>query len=123
MRREWIGMLVRYSLTGGLNTLVHWCVFALVLLMDTPQAIANLVAFLVAVTVSFFVNARWTFKAQPSLRRYLTMVVAMGALSYFIGGIADILGLHPLVTLVTFSLISLVAGFLVARFVVFREVH
>jgi len=115
--------LMRYAVTGGLNTLIHWSVFGLMLLVGSSQAMANLVAFVVAVTFSFFINARWTFRVKPSLSRYLTMVVSMGALSYVVGRLADHIGLHPVLTLISFSVFSLAAGFLVARFVVFREVR
>ena len=45
----------------------------------------------------------------------------MGMLSYGLGFIADSYGIRRLVTVVTFSLLSLFLGFLYARFVVFRD--
>lgn len=116
-----MGAMLRYAVTGGLNTLVHRCLFCAMVMMGSPQSLANLMAFIVAVTGSFFVNARWTFKVQPSLGRYLAMVIAMGVLSYLVGGAADHSGLNPVLTLVAFSLFSLVIGFLAARFIVFRR--
>lgn len=113
---------LRYALTGGLNTAVHWAVFAVLVGNGLRQSIANLLAFSVAVTVSYFVNAHWTFKAKTSVRRYLVMVGTMGCLSFAVGAVADRLALHPLVTLVGFSLVSLVIGFVIAKLVVFREV-
>ena len=122
MKTGWLQPILRYAVTGGLNTAVHWCVFAALVWAGSPQSFANLSGFVVAVTVSFFINARWTFNARPSLKRYTAMVLTMGLLSFVVGSAADRLSLHPLVTLVGFSLISLVIGFLIAKFIVFREV-
>ncbi|EBU6655699.1 translocase, partial [Salmonella enterica subsp. enterica serovar Typhimurium] len=58
-----IQLFARYFSVGVINTLLHWVVFAaLVYLASTTQATANLIAFIVAVTFSFFANAKFTFK-------------------------------------------------------------
>ncbi|HEX5783528.1 MAG TPA: GtrA family protein [Burkholderiaceae bacterium] len=112
----------RYLSVGVLNTLLHWAVFSAVLtLTSASQAIANLIAFGVAVSFSFVVNARFTFKAQASTGRYVAFVGVMGALSVLTGWASDQLALPPLVTLVAFSIISLVCGFIYSKYVVFRE--
>lgn len=122
MSARFLQPLLRYAMTGGLNTAVHWCIFAVLVWLGIRQSLANLSAFVVAVTISFFVNARWTFKARPSFRQYLSMALTMGLLSFVLGVLADSLSLHPLFTMIGFSLLSLVVGFLIAKFIVFREV-
>ena len=113
----------RYLSVGALNTLLHWAVFTAILTATSfSQAIANLVAFAVAVSFSFIVNSHFTFKAKATGRRYLGFVGFMGLLSLLIGGAADRLGLPPLITLVAFSAISLVCGFLYSKYVIFRSV-
>ena len=111
----------KYLMTGVLNTLIHWGVFFLVYrVFSTSQTTGNFVAFCVAVTFSFFANAKFTFKSNASLRRYLLFVLFMGALSILVGWGADTLGALPIITLVFFSGISLVLGFIYARYIVFR---
>ena len=90
-------LFVRYTSVGVINTLLHWLVFAILFFAGASQTIANLAAFCVAVTFSFFVNARWTF-----------------------GKLADRAHINPVITLVAFSAISLVFGFIYSRFIVFR---
>jgi len=85
------------------------------------QALANLLAFACAVTVSFFANARLTFQSQPSLRRYVSYVLFLGVLAWVSGAIAERAGLPALVTLIGFSAISLIVGFLYSRFIIFAE--
>jgi len=112
----------RYVSVGVLNTAIHWAVFYLVLwTSDATQSLANFVAFCVAVTFSFFVNARWTFNAETTTLRYMIYVAFMGSLATAVGWAADRSGLAPLLTLVAFSAISLFCGFIYSRYIVFRE--
>lgn len=113
----------RYLSVGVLNTVLHWIVFASILtLSSVGQAVANLVAFVVAISFSFFVNSRFTFKSKPTTRRYVVFVGFMGMMSLLTGVMADRLDWPPLVTLVAFSAISATCGFLYSKYVVFRSV-
>jgi putative flippase GtrA len=113
----------RYVSVGVPNTALHWVCFGVLFsLIELNQAISNLVAFCVAVTFSFFVNARWTFKSKATAGRYMAFVVFMGAMAALTGFIADGLHAPALLTLIVFSGFSLVAGFIYSRFIVFKEV-
>ncbi|MFJ2975553.1 GtrA family protein [Kluyvera sp. NPDC087067] len=113
----------RYVSVGVLNTALHWACFGVLFsLFGLNQAISNLVAFSVAVTFSFFVNARWTFKTKATTGRYVAFVIFMGAMAVLTGYIADSLHAPALLTLIVFSGFSLVAGFIYSKFIVFRDV-
>ncbi len=114
-------LFLRYTSVGVLNTLVHWSIFFLLYQLGASQAVSNTGAFLVAVTLSFVLNAVFTFQARATGARYLCFVAFMGALGLATGAAADRLALHPLVTLVVFSSSSLVLGFAYSRWVVFRR--
>ena len=112
----------RYLSVGVLNTLIHWIVFlALVYLMGTNQSFSNLMAFCVATTFGFFANAKWTFNKEYSLYRYFIYVSFLGLMAVLFGRAADLLSLPPLITTVSFSLFSLVIGFLYSNFIVFKD--
>lgn len=113
-------LFAKYSSIGVINTLLHWLVFALLYAQHFSQALANFIAFCVAVTFSFFANARWTFSASATPARYVVFVIFMGAMATGVGTLADRTHLNPAITLVTFSALSLVAGFLYSNFIVFR---
>lgn len=86
-----IQLFARYFSVGVINTLLHWVVFAaLVYLASTTQATANLIAFIVAVTFSFFANAKFTFKKKATSGRYVAFVGFMGVLSYLTAAIIRI---------------------------------
>ncbi|MGK5721441.1 GtrA family protein [Proteus mirabilis] len=74
-------LFARYFSVGVINTLLHWVVFGIfVYLVTTTQATANLIAFIIAVTFSFFANAKFTFKKKATGRRYIAFTVFMGVL-------------------------------------------
>ncbi len=111
-----------YALVGVLNTAVHWCIFlSLFYLAGMPQGPANFIGFACAVTVSFFVNARVTFKSSATLSRYVGYTVFLGALAYLTGALAQSMSMPPLVTAAGFSAISLTLGYLYSRFFIFAE--
>lgn len=108
----------KYLIVGVFNTAIHVAVFAAMhLFVGTDQAISNLTAFFVALSFSFLANARYTFRAPVSLLRYLTFVAGMGSLSVAVGSIADLQSWRPMVTVVVYSAISLLLGFLLSRWI------
>ncbi len=112
----------KYAAIGVLNTLIHWVVFAVfVYALETGQALANFGGFVVAVSFSFFANARFTFKSSTTTVRYMLYVGFMGTLSAAIGWEADNVAMSPLLTLIIFSVISLICGFIYSKFIVFRH--
>lgn len=112
----------RYGLVGIGNTLVHWLVFFILHLpLGQSQALSNLLAFTVAATLSYFLNARFTFGTRPGGWRYLLFLLGMGCLSLLLGAISDRAHLSPWLTLVTFSAISLIVGYGFSSNVVFRR--
>lgn len=112
----------RYVSVGVINTALHWLCFGVLLhFFGASQAVSNVVAFCIAVTFSFFVNAKWTFKTKATSGRYVSFVLFMGVMAALTGFIADEIGAPPMLTLIAFSAFSLVAGFIYSNFIVFRD--
>jgi putative flippase GtrA len=110
-----------YSLVGLANTLVHWQIFfVLRVAIGLDQSISNLAAFGIAASFSYYLNAFYTFEAKTSLTGYVFFLCVMGALSFIVGYLGDRWQVHGLLIVTVFSLLSLVFGFLLSRFVVFR---
>ncbi|WP_168394709.1 GtrA family protein [Erwinia amylovora] len=114
-----IKLLSRYISAGIINTALHWAGFGMmVFIMKNDQAVGNVVAFLIAVTFSFFANAKFTLDAKATGRGYLLFVCFMGLLSFISGQLSDHYNISPLITLLEFSSISLVCSFIYSKFVV-----
>lgn len=117
-----IRLFVRYTSVGMVNTAIHWAVFVfLVYISQVCQAVANVMGFTIAVTFSYYANAKFTFKATTSKRSYFLYITFMGTLSAFCGALADNLKVNPLITLISFSIVSLLLGFLYSKFIVFND--
>jgi len=116
-------IFTKYTSVGVVNTLIHWMVFAICLrFLHANQTVSNFADFFIAVSFSFFANARFTFKAEKTIIRYMLYAGFMGALSMSIGWVADKSDLPPVITLITFSVISLVCGFIYSKLIVYRDV-
>lgn len=112
---------LRYGIVGIANTAVHAAVFfSLVTFLTISQAMGNCIAFFVAVTVSFFLNAYFTFRQRATASKFIRMTVMMALLSYASGRVGDALSFNPVVTFLLWCAISYVAGFLLTRYFVFR---
>lgn len=111
----------RYMVIGILNTSIHWIVFAICFERGLPQSLSNFVAFGVAVTFSFFANSKWTFNSDATTIRYIMYVFFMGMIAVMIGSYSDRLKVSPVATLVVFSCVSLVCGFLYSKYIIFRD--
>lgn len=111
----------KYTTIGILNTLIHWIMFAIFYRFIADQAICNFLAFCVAVTFSFIVNAKFTFNAQPTKYGYLQYVSIMASLSYIVGYILKNTNLPAIATPIIFSMISLIVGFFFSYFIIFRS--
>ena len=112
----------KYLTVGVINTAIHWIVFlATFYLIKAPQSTSNFTAFLIAVSFSYMMNAKYTFKKKKEFKKYLMYISFMGLLSYLTGYIADKLNMPSLLTLIIFSLISLVVGFIYSKKIIFKE--
>ncbi|WP_413738985.1 GtrA family protein [Sodalis sp. RH21] len=111
-----------YAMVGVINTLIHWAAFGLFhYWAGMDQTLSNFCAFCIAVTFSFFVNARFTFKKTATTMRYIFYIVFMGAMALTVGWLGDRLHAPAIITLIVFSGVSLICGFFYSKFIVFKE--
>lgn len=85
---------IRFSLVGVINTAVDFVVFVLLYrLTDIDPLICNGIAFLVAVTNSYLLNHRWTFRKSDSTLSFKAYIrfVAFNAGGLLIGSLAILL--------------------------------
>ncbi|MFJ2393846.1 GtrA family protein [Streptomyces sp. NPDC087843] len=69
------GQFLRFAVVGVANTAAYYG-FYLTLLTVLPYLAAHLVAFAGATVVSFFLNARFTYRTRPTLRKFVRFPLA-----------------------------------------------
>jgi putative flippase GtrA len=123
--------LVRFVLTGGLSAVVDFGLLVALMALGLGHTAAKALSFVAGTTTAYLINRRWTFRAEPSRRRFAAVVV-LYALTFalqvgFFSVLFDVLtdaGLARLtVQVIAFVVAQGVAttvNFVVQRAVIFR---
>ena len=114
--------VTRYALVGIINTIIHILVFfCLHSLFMVSQSFSNFFAFTIAIILSFFLNAKITFKVSIRLAKLFIYYFFIASINFTIGLIADIINIAPVLTISMTIVISFVVGFLGSRYFIFNE--
>lgn len=74
--------LIRYILTGGLTTATNYALYSILLLMNVDYLIANSIAWLGAVLVSYMANRLWVFRSHGNILKELFSFTAARLLTF-----------------------------------------
>ncbi len=75
------GQLTRFVLTGGLSAIVDFGLLLVLMRLGLGHTPAKACSFIAGTTTAYLINRRWTFRAEPSRRRFLA-VVALYAVTF-----------------------------------------
>lgn len=115
-------LFIKYCSVGVINTAIHWLIFLFcVYILNQNQSISNVIGFAIAVSFSYLVNSKYTFNTQYKLKSYLLYSLSMTAIAYLVGYLSDYINLPPILTLISFSLFSLVCGFCASLIIFNRQ--
>jgi putative flippase GtrA len=64
------GQIITFALVGVVNTATYYGLY-LLFLMYLPYLAAHIIAFLLSMIGSFFLNARFTYRTRPTWRKFL----------------------------------------------------
>ena len=120
---------ISFGLVGVVNTLADLGVFWITLkVMGLPLLLANLIAWLVAVSGSYILNCFTTFAAESgrklALRKYAAFI-ASGVAGFVAGSATLVIAamLVPILVAKLFAIaVSFALNFLLSHFVIFRPV-
>jgi putative flippase GtrA len=111
--------ITRFLIVGLGNTAVDFIMFALSLRLGAAALIANIVAWVVAVSFSYAVNSAWSFDRARSHRHALPRFLILGAVvsllvsSLSLGVFAGTVGVWP--AKIAGTVVAAVLNFIVAR--------
>ncbi len=69
-RRGLLARVARFGLVGAINTVVYYGLYRL-LWEISPYLVAHVLAFMAAMTGSYFLNCSFVFRTRPTLRTFL----------------------------------------------------
>lgn len=67
--------LVRFVLTGGLSAVVDFGLLVTLMALGLGHTAAKALSFVAGTTTAYLINRRWTFRAEPSPRRFAAVVL------------------------------------------------
>ena len=67
--------LVRFVITGGLSAVVDFGLLVILMALGLGHTPAKAISFVAGTTTAYLINRRWTFRAAPSIRRFVAVVV------------------------------------------------
>ncbi|GAA1434952.1 GtrA family protein [Microlunatus lacustris] len=123
--------LVRFVLTGGLSAVVDFGLLVALMALGLGHAAAKALSFVAGTTTAYLINRRWTFRAEPSRRRFLAVValyavtfaLQVGLFAVLFGLLTDAgLGLRAVqvVAFVVAQGVATTVNFVVQRTLIFR---
>ena len=123
--------LVRFVITGGLSAVVDFGLLVILMALGLSHTPAKSISFVAGTTTAYLINRRWTFRAEPSKRRFLAVVVLYALTFALQVGLVSVLfeflaarGLSRLtVQIIAFVIAQGVAttvNFVIQRSVIFR---
>jgi putative flippase GtrA len=123
--------LTRFIITGGLSAVVDLGLLVILMALGLGHTAAKAISFIAGTTTAYLINRRWTFRASPSTRRFIAVVVLYAVTFALQVGLFSVLftvltsqGLNRLtVQVIAFVIAQGVAttvNFIVQRSVIFR---
>ena len=118
---------IRFLFVGGLNTLVGYGVYALLVYLGVNYLIANTVSTVVGVIHSYLWNRFFTFKSKNKALKEITKFVSVYIVSYLIGMFTlfifkDKLNISPYIAGLINLVITTLISYFGHKYISFREI-
>jgi putative flippase GtrA len=123
---------IKFSLVGVLNTLVDFFVYLALTRtvgwFEENYLVANAISFGLAVTNSFFINKKWTFRdenkkglAKKYLKFFISSLIALTAVELSMYLLVGVWGVYDLYAKFMVVVVSVGFGFGLSKLWVFRK--
>ncbi|MDD2490323.1 MAG: GtrA family protein [Bacilli bacterium] len=112
---------IKFVIIGFINTFNHNVIYLLLIYFNVYYVIANLFAFIISMTISFFLNSYITFKVKPTWQRFLLFPLSNLPTLFFqtigIYLVVEIGGLPKEYGALVLSLLSIPFTFIIMRYI------
>lgn len=117
--------VTRYALIGVGNTAIHLLIVGLLTwFVGLNQMYSNTIAYIIASSFSFLMNAKWSFQRKPKAQNYarFQVISVLGLIaSTFFGYLGDYFGWHFALTVLLIALTVPIVSFLLHRSYTFSK--
>lgn len=113
-----------FCIIGGINTVIYngLYIFGLYIM---PYMASNIVAYIISLTISFFLNCKFNFKVKPTIKKYL--LFPLTGLATFIcqtGGLfilVDLIHLPEEICGLIASLVAIPITFIIMKYILRKK--
>ncbi len=125
---------IRYLFTGGLNVVITWSVYSVLVLLGMNPSLSNAVSWIVGVSAAFVLNKIFVFNSKTherkevgkeaisfTLGRIFTGVVNIAgfALLYDLGMDGEFFGVEGFFAKIVISVIEIALNYVISKYLVF----
>lgn len=120
--------IIRFVITGAGSGVIDFGLTALLqYLAGLPPGLAKAIGFICGTTTAYYFNRRWTFRAEPSMARFIAVAVLYGITFFVNVGVYVWLShlwpkelIYSLVAYVIAQGLATIINFVVQRAVIFK---
>jgi putative flippase GtrA len=126
MDQTMIHQISRFVVVGVINTLNYYLLYLLFQsILSFDYMWAHILAFLISMVGSFFLNSYFTYKVKPTLKKFLqfplTNVVNIVVSTTAIYILVDLMGMNEKVSPLLASLIAIPFTFIISRYILTKN--
>ena len=125
-RREVLGQLIRFVITGGLVTALGVGVYAIVaMVLEWHPQIGNVMAYVAAMATGYVMHSRWSFRdhgertKSTAVKFVIVSLISLGLNSLWVALITGPLGLGPAWPILPMLFVTPAVTFTLNRYWVF----
>jgi len=116
---------IKYFFCGGFNTLLTFIIYCAGIRLGFPYYVANSIAWLIGLIVSFILNGRLVFKSTYQHKQFLLFIIS-NSLSLIIslillGFLIDYAHLNPIIASIVTIPCIVIFNFLTSKYFVFKS--
>ena len=112
--------VIRFILVGFMNTFNYYVIYLLFIhVLNMNYLIAHILAFLISLVGSFFMNSYFTYRSKPTMKKFLqfplTYVVNISVTTLSIYILVDLMGLNETISPLIASLVAIPFTFILPK--------
>ena len=112
--------VIRFIIVGFINTFNYYIIYLFFIhILSINYLISHILAFLISMVGSFFLNSYITYRSKPSLKKFLqfplTYVVNISVTTLSIYILVDIMGLNETISPLIASLVAIPFTFIISK--------